>query len=197
MSILLPPKPAIRTAAPRLLDFGAVLTPPGGGPSQRLNRLGNRFAVDVVAATSRSGAEGRILVARLMRALTEGVLLPFWQGLDVGTPGTPQVNGGGQQGSTLQLKGFTSGYAVREGQFFSIIYGGRRYLHAAAADVTASDTGTMALPIVPMLRISPNDGATCEFVQPMIEGFLAGNQVQWQLQLAPYTDVSFTVTEAE
>jgi len=197
MSVLLPTSPGIRAAKPRLRDFGAWLEPPMGGAAQRLNRIGNRFAVDIDVATSRSTDEGRVIVARLMRGLTDGVLLPFPQDFDPGAVGTGVVvDGAGQLGSTLKLRGFTPGYTVREGQFFSIIYGGRRYLHAASADLAADGSGKMPLGIFPMLRISPNDGALCEFAAPMIEGFIVGNQVEYALQTAPYLDVSFTVQEA-
>lgn len=197
MSILLPAAPGIRTAKPRLRDFGAWLEPPTGGVAQRLNRIGNRFAVDIQVATSRSTDEGRIIAARLMRGLTEGVVLPFPQDFDPGAVGTDVVvDGVGQLGSSIRLKGFPAGgYTVLEGQFFSIIYGGRRYLHAAAED-TATAAGGCLLPIFPMLRISPNDGAVCEFAQPMIEGFIQGNQLEYALQTAPYLDVSFTMLEA-
>jgi hypothetical protein len=197
MSILLPASPGIQTAKPRLLDFGATQTPPMGGPAQRLNRLGNRFAIDVTLPPASSFTDGPVFVSRLMQGLTEGVLYPFPQDMLIGAPGTSiEVNGGAQQGSSLQLKGFPAGYTVAEGQFASIIYAGRRYLHAATAATTATSGGLMNLPIVPMLRISPNDSATVEFAQPMIEGFLSGNSLEWQLRTAPYIDVVFTITEA-
>lgn len=197
MSILMPTSPGIRTAKPRLRDFGGWIEGPSGGAAQRLNRPGNRFASDIQVATSRSTDEGRIVAARLMRGLTEGILLPFPQDFDPGAVGDAVVvDGAGQLGSMLKLRGFPAGgYTVREGQFFSIIYGGRRYLHASAAD-TPTSGGGCTLPIFPMLRISPNDGAVCEFATPMIEGFITGNQLEYALQTAPYLDVSFTVQEA-
>lgn len=197
MSILLPTDPGIKSAKPRLRDFGAWLEPPMGGPAQRLNRIGNRFSVDVDVATSPSTTTGRVIVARLMRGLTAGVMLPFPQDFDPGAVGNAVVvNGGNQTGSNLALKGFPAGYIVREGQFFSIIYGGRRYVHSAAADTAVAADGSVTLPIFPMLRISPNDGAVCEFAVPMIEGFIPGNELAYSLQTAKFLDVSFTVLEA-
>ena len=170
MSILLPSAPGFRAGKPRLLDFGATLTPPGGGAAQRLNRIGNRFALDVEVGTSRADVAGRVLASRLMQALTQGALYPFPQDLNPGAVGSGvTVNGGGQTGSTLSLRGFPAGYQVREGQFLSLVHNGRRYLHAAAADGAADGNGGLVLPIVPMLRISPGDGEIAEFAQPMIE----------------------------
>jgi hypothetical protein len=196
MSVLLPTSPGIRSAKPRLRDFGGWIEPSTGGKAQRLNRLGNRFGADIQVATSRSTDTGRVIAARLMRGLTEGILLPFPQDFDPGNVGQGvTVDGGGQQGSILNLKGFPAGYVVREGQFFSLIHGGRRYVHAAAADMPTTG-GRVQLPIFPMLRVIPNDGEVCEFDQPMIEGFITGNELAYALQTAPYLDVSFTMTEA-
>lgn len=197
-SILLPTNPGVRTATPRLLDFGVTTRPPLGGAITRYNRLGNRFEIDVVAPTSSNRDIGPLLISRLMQGMTQGVLLPFPQDMDIGEPGDKiVVNGAAQQGSSLNLRGFPPGYTVKEGQFFSLIYGGRRYLDCAAGTITADGGGGLLLPIVPMLRISPNDGAVCEFAEPMIEGFMSGQALEWQIQQAPFMDVKFTVTEAE
>lgn len=198
MAILLPSLPGIRTAEPRLLDFGGVQQGAMGGAAQRLNRLGNRFSLSVELPPALSATEGRIYVARLLRALTEGAIYPFPQhGLDIGTPGAPLVNGAGQSGSTLTLDGFTPGYVVREGQFFSIIHAGRRYLHQAAAEATADGAGNIVLPITPMLRISPANNAVCEFAVPYIEGFVSGDSASWRLMLEPFHLISFSITEAQ
>ncbi len=102
-------------------------------------------------------------------------------GLDIGNPGAPVVNGSGQAGLALMLRGFAAGYVVREGQFFSIIHGGRRYLHCAESDATANFSGGLILGLYPMLRIKPLDGAVCEFAKPYIEGIVAGSSVDLEL----------------
>ncbi|MDX3884024.1 MAG: hypothetical protein QHC65_06355 [Sphingomonas sp.] len=199
MSIMLPDAPGIRGAVPSLLDFGGVLTPPLGGAAQKLNRTGDRHKILVRLPPMRSEPKGRIYAARLRHAQREGAIIRFPQdGLIIGNPGAPVVDGAGQAGMVLNLRGFTAGYVVREGQFFSIIHGGRRYLYAARADMAAGEDGKMALPILPMLRVSPSDGAVCEFAAPMIEGFLDGGQVDWELLRQPFIQIpDFTITEAE
>lgn len=195
MSVALPSSPAPASATPRLIDFGSVQTPPQGGPAQRLNRIGNRYAIEVQMPTL-TPDQRRVFVARLMRGLTEGVIMRFPQpGFSVGTPGSPAVNGSGQTGSTLSLRGLSGGYVIKEGQALSIIVGGRRYLHFAAADIPASG-GTAAVPITPMLRVVPGDGAIVEIALPMIEGFLSGNEVAWQVRTDQNADLGFTITEA-
>jgi hypothetical protein len=178
------------------VDAGGVQRPPQGSVAIRVNRMGNHFAIDVTPSTARASTEGRILVARCIRALTEGAIYAFPQDLKPGDAGSPVVDGGGQQGQALNLRGFRAGYQVLEGQFFSLIVGGRRYLHCAMADVTATGGGDMLLPFRPMLRVIPGDGAVCEFAQPMIEGFLGGTDFEWQLQAAPYLDAPFTIEES-
>ena len=140
--------------------------------------------------------DGRIVMSALRQAKTVGALFAFPQpGLVIGNPGAPVINAGAQTGSTLQLRGFAPGYTVRNGQFFSIIVNGQRYLHHAAADTTADGSGAMALPIVPMLRVSPGDGNICEFAQPFIEGVLGGNTVDVELAIAKATPASIQITE--
>jgi len=198
MSIMLPSTPGIRSAKPRLLDFGGVLTPPLGGASQKLNRLGDRYGLAPEMPPLRTEPDGRRWVALLSRARREGAIFAFPQpDLVIGEPGAPVVDGVGQAGMTLNLLGFAAAYIVREGQFFSIIHGGRRYLHMATADTVADGDGKMALPIEPMLRISPSNGDVCEFAAPKIEGWLEGQAVEWEHRLEPYTMVTFTITEAE
>lgn len=198
MSVLLPSLPGIRTAEPQLLDFGAVQQGAQGGAAQRLNRLGNRFALSVELPPAVSATHGRVYVARLLRALTQGAIFPFPQpGLAIGNPGAPVVNGAGQSGSTLIFRGFTPGYNYREGQFFSIIHNGRRYLHQLATEGVVNEAGTANLSITPMLRISPADGAVCEFALPYIEGFVSGDSAKWRLMLEPYHAISFSISEAQ
>ncbi|MBM3927855.1 MAG: hypothetical protein FJ335_05265 [Sphingomonadales bacterium] len=196
MTILLPQPRLPNRAVPRLIDFGTLLTPPGGGVTQRLNRLGNRYALDITYPRLKPEPDGRVLASRVRQAVTAGARYPFPQpGLDIGTPGAPAIDGGGQAGSVLALRGFAPGYVVREGQFFSIVHAGRRYLHAAGADAVATVTGAIAITIVPMLRISPSDGAVCEFAQPFIEGTIAAAAAEIEQTIAKSMLPTITITE--
>lgn len=196
MSVELPQPRLPQAATPRLLDYGVDQTAPMGGASQRLNRLGNRFALEITYPRLKPEPDGRILAARLRRAKTEGALFPVPQpGLVIGAPGAPVVDGAGQAGSSILLRGFASGYSVREGQFFSIIHGGRRFLHTAAAQTVASSSGTMTLAITPMLRIRPGNGAICEFGQPYIEGPISGGSVDLELTAAKAVVPTIVITE--
>lgn len=197
MSILIPTVSGIVIGEPTLIDFGATMSSPIGTHDQRINRIGNRFMLKVTMPALYTATDGRQVIARLGRAVTEGAIFSFPQSLPVTGQGSPVVNGAGQTGSTLNLEGFTPGFTARDGAFFHILFGGRRYLHGISADTQADANGRLALPLWPMLRISPNDGATCEFEKPQIEGFLYGdNGLPWSLPASPYTQVSFTIREA-
>lgn len=197
--ILLPPKPALKTDSPTMLDWGGQLTPPNGGPVQTLQRLGTRHALEFTIPIMPTEPLGRIWAATLRMAKLYGCLLPFGQdGLVVGPCGSPKVAGANQAGSSITMSGFTKRYEVRFGQAFSIFRNGRRYLHFAAEAKQADGQGNMTLGIFPMLRIVPNDGDLCEFARPMIQGSLAGNTVKWSRLSAPWSDFgTITVTEDE
>ncbi|WP_298689567.1 hypothetical protein [uncultured Sphingomonas sp.] len=195
MSIELPQPRLPQTATPRFLDFGGMLTPSGGGVAQQLIRPG-RFALVVTYPRLKPGPDGRILMSYIRQAKLEGALFPIPEpGLPVINYGTPEINGISQTGSNIELKGFTPSITLLNGRWFSIIFGGRRYLHHAAADTPVGSDGTCLLPIFPMLRISPNDSATCEFAKPYIEGALGGSTVDVELAIAKATPAAITITE--
>ncbi|AHE55540.1 hypothetical protein [Sphingomonas sanxanigenens] len=183
-------------ATPRLLDFGGFLEPSLGGEVQRLNRLGSRFALSVTLPPLESDREGRIWVSRLLRGKTEGArweypLLDF----DPGNPGSFVVNGAGQAGKQLAVRGGTSRYAFKEGQPLSIFIGGRHYLHFVDSQVIATASGTATIMITPMLRVPPADGDALHVARPMIEGLLMGDETQWQISADRLLAIAFEIHE--
>lgn len=198
MSILLPasPQPTDGTT-PAYLDYGGILRPILGGALQKLLRLGDRFAIDVVMPTMPTEELGRVWVSRLIQAQRQGAIMRWPQlGFDIGAPGSPVVNGANQSGSTLVMRGFSAAYRVREGQFFSVIHGGRRYLIMATSDVLVGGNGLASVPILPMLRFRPGDGALIE-PTPMIEGLLEGDSREWTLNAAMTVGLNFRITETK
>ncbi len=76
------------SASAALIDFGAFLTPPLGGPVQRVDRMGNRFRISVGMPPMLSASDGRRWVSRLIRGKTEGARMPFpLLDFDPGAPG--------------------------------------------------------------------------------------------------------------
>ena len=196
--ISLPTFPSPNGMQVMLRDFGGVLTPFLGGPEQILVRAGTRFGVRVTIPPLRTDDLGRVYVARLLQGRTNGVLMK-WPNLefDPGTPGTPLVATHTASGSSIALKGLTPGYIIKEGQYFSIIIGGKRYLHMATANVTASGTGTATVNIFPLLRKAAAVDNVVELAQPMIEGFVSpGDELGWQIASNRFMDISFTIMES-
>jgi hypothetical protein len=195
-SVILPQPRLPQGCVIRMLDWGADLTPVMGGVTQRLNRIGSRWQLVITYPRLKPEPDGRILMAAIRRAKTLGAIFPVPQpGLVIGNPGAPVINGANQAGSFINLRGFVPGYGVRSGQFFSIIVGGQRYLYQADQDWLASDQGTLVMPITPMLRLSPDDGAVVEFAQPYIEGTLSGNVAEVELAIARAQPAALTITE--
>lgn len=185
-----------RSATPRYLDFGGEQT---GflGDTQRINRLGNKMGLAIACAPVKEEPDGRIWTSKLRLARQQGALFPWPQpGLKIGAPGTPLVDGAVAGGTSLPIKGLTAYYAIRFGQAFSIIHGGRRYLHFAAAQAIADASGDATVTIDPMLRMSLSDGDTIELGVPMIEGLLGSGDMEWDIMAEPYTGIgTITITE--
>ena len=185
------------SATPRLLDFGGFLQPGLGGEVQRLNRMGSRFAVAFTLPPLTNQKQGRIWVSRLIRGMTEGVrwtypLLDFYPG----APGNFVVDGADQSGRTLQLRGGTPQYAFREGQPFNVVdANGQSYLHFIDELSAADATGAAEIAFSPMLRAPIPDGAALKISKPMIEGYVMGDQLSWQMAIDRTIGLSFEIQE--
>lgn len=198
MAIELPTLRPAKTANVRPLDFGAWQTPTGPGAAQRLERLGSRFALDIVTGQLRWIEDRRAWIRSLVIGISNTVLYPVPQpGLIIGETGSPKVLYAGQAGSSIWLIGLPIRYVIQAGQFFSIITAGQRYLYVATEDGQVDLNGAVLLPIWPPLRRSPNANDVCEFAAPMIEGALSGNEKGWTDERAHTVGLQLTITETE
>lgn len=180
-----------------LMDFGGFQRPPLGGPIQRVNRLGNRFRASVSLPPMPNAEMGRIVVSRLIRAKVEGIRIELpLAGVDQGSPGSPLIAGAGQSGSTIALDGLRPGYGASEGYWLSIETDGQHYLYNVAAPAQAGSGGAISLSITPPLRKSPGDNDVVHLQRPMIEGFVVGDEIGWQISLAHHIGISFDIEEA-
>lgn len=141
---------------------------------------------------------GRQWVRALIQGKQEGARLPFpLQGFEPGLPGNVLVNGASQAGRTLIVDGATPNYIFRDGQFFSIVTGGKHHLHMVTAQVLANASGQATLSIEPMLRVSPANNDVCHFAEPMIEGFIMGDEQMWSMSIEHLLGISFDLVERE
>lgn len=196
MTVLtLPTSPGYKTGAPRLLSFGVDQKSAMGGATQRILRLGSRFAIDVEYAPM-SYSDAQTFIAFMVQSEANPIALTFPQrGLNIGSPGSPVVNGSGQTGSSLVLRNCAGGYGFQVGQFFDFITAGRRSLHMITAATNANGGGVATLAIAPMLRTSPNDNDTVEVASPYIEGFLPLGAARWSIEMLTRVGVKLTIEE--
>lgn len=194
--ITLPSSPAPRAVRPILLDFGTLLRPFSGGPTQRINRLGMRLGAVVTMPSMRSDGEGMVIVSRLLQARQEELLLdcPLAEGNWPAAPNA-KVRVVAAGGTTLQIKGLPAGYSLTEGRFFSLLVGGRRYQHFIAAPTAADGSGNAAASVWPPMRVPISVDDVIELDAPKMQGHVVDDQLGWEMALARRTNLSFTVHE--
>ncbi len=196
MSILIPwTRIADLTIRPRLFSGNqeGVL----GGEDLPTPRMGDRFAVDFITTQLRQDAESRLFIAALFEATTADARISLRLPNSKVMPGLAGaiVDGAGQAGSTINLRGLTPGATVRRGGFFSILHAGVHRVYMPRTEAMADAAGKMALPIWPMLRFLTADGDVCHFDDPMIEGQLIGLDKGAGFERNRTKPLTFTVQE--
>ena len=154
----------------------------------------------LLSLTRAAAASKASLIADLLAAKTEGLRINFpLQGVSQGSPGSCQVNGSGQSGTTLAIKNLTPGYSIEKGYWLSIANtSGQHYLHNVTSGAVASGGGLATISIRPMLRHSFLNGAPISISAPKIEGLIDGNEWSWQQNVGGMVDgLAFTIEEAE
>lgn len=202
MTIILPTSPLPKTATPVPIVFGGWQTPATGGAESWLGYMGSRLSMAIETPNLLPEPDGRLWTAALLDAWFTGETVAcrfphpgLRSKVGIGADGPIAVDGAGQSGMTLAIKGMAQGSSVVRRQFFHIMHGGRRYLHYATAGAVAGADGRISIPIGPMLRVQPADGDVCEFAAPMIEGKLSGNDKGWTMIAARVQGLSFTIAE--
>ncbi|MFN3585193.1 hypothetical protein [Phenylobacterium sp.] len=183
--VLLPELPRQARVRQRVLRFGTDLNPVLGGPTQRLSRLGARFAIEVtlppldlpcarawLAARAKAEAEG-LNVRLVMPQLGDGAALT----------GRTVVSGAG---ATMTVDNATG---IEPGMLFSFVDAvpNHAYLHQVTA-VSGSD-----LSVAPLLRVNPA-GFPLRFDAPRVQGFL--DELAWDLERLRFVGQTFTLTES-
>lgn len=158
----------------RPLNFSGTQEGTLGGPSLPIPRPGDRFAVDITTTQLLQDAESRLLIAALFQATTDDARIRFRQPNRRSRGFPAVVDGSGQSGRTLNVRGLPARAAFDRGEFFSLIHNGQRYVYMTAGAAKAGADGRAAVPIWPMLRTLTVDASVCEFAAPYIEGQLVG-----------------------
>jgi hypothetical protein len=195
MSVALPALPWTADVKPRLVRFGTDLTPALGGDVARINRLGSRFSVDVVLPMLQSDMGPLWIAAGLQADTTNSTVTFTWPSAYYEGTTSAEVNGAGQAGSNLAIKGLAAGLVIPPLIPFSFYINGRNYLHMTTQEVTANGSGDAVLSIAPMMRFAPTDSLALSFETPTIEGFIQGKTLDWELQLSRFHKITFTLQE--
>lgn len=183
-------------ASPALLDFGGVLRPVLGGPIQKIDRAGSRYRVSLAFPPAEGEAEGRILIARMIRAKREGLRVPYPLPRAQPVAGAPVVDGAGQSGSRLLVRGIQPRQSILEGWWMTVYRAdGQGYLYNVGAVIADAD-GRAAIPIAPMLRWPHANGDRVELVEPTIEGVVDGGEWGWSVDVENLVGIEATIEEA-
>ena len=193
MPKILPAKPAPRQVAPRVVTLRNELRSAIGGNVQRVGRKGSHYAASFQMPPM---AYADALEWIDLRTEADTVVMTLPQpGLVIGNPGASLVKGGGQLGDSLSIDGLTPGYAIRKGQYLSILINGRHWLYATRAAVTASGTGEAIVRLEIPLRYPPTDNAPVNLAEPKIEGFASFDDALWSVDVARLIGLEFTIEE--
>ena len=194
--VTMPTCPVPTDATLSLVEFATDLQGPLGGPTQRILRLGDRFAAELTYGPMVYD-DARPFLARLIRASGSPLAVAFPQrGFHPVYPGALVVDASTPNaGGALKVKGGTPDFLLLEGQFFHIASGGRRWVHQIQEDTALDDAGAATLPINPLLRVQTATGDALEFVYPVIEGFRDVGSVKWTIEMVRRVGLKFNVVE--
>lgn len=189
----------LRASPPQLLDFGGTLTPSLGGPRQRINRLGTRWAFAFETPNMKMEPDGRIWSTRLARAKTDGALIwvPEPDYVHTGAATAVVAGGAASVGTKLYLVNAAANQLFPEGKWLSLIHDGRRYLHRVATSVAADASGFSPIDIFPMLRVIPTTGDVVEIAEPKMQSSSIEGDFGWPVEVGGFTSFSFTLAEDE
>ncbi len=182
-------------AEPALIDYGMNLRPATGAAVQRVDRKGSRYRAEISLPPMKP-ERSRVVVSRLVRAKSEGIRIPYPLLEAQGAPGSPVVDGAGQAGTSLAIRGLNVGYSLKEGYWLSIEDAdGQHYLHNCGSNVRVGSDGLATITITPALRVPFADGAAIHLAVPMIEGFVDGEAWSWAVPVNRLIAVSFPLEE--
>ena len=181
---------------PYPIPFGGWMTPPTGGEELFVGRKGSRFGAKVNFPPMRAD-RANIVISRLTEAWFSGALIRIefpLVGVSQGSPGEPVIDGAGQAGKTLDLRGLTPGYVAKEGYWLTLVdQNGRGYLHSNRTPVFVASDGTATVNVSPEVRWPFLDGAEVRMARPTIEGRVSAEP--WRLPVNHLVQIGFDLRE--
>jgi len=114
--------------------------------------------------------------------------------------GTPLVDGAGQTGTSINIKGFTPSQTgiMKAGDYFHFDNtASGREMKIMTADADSAADGTTTLNFVSPVRTSPADNAAITITGAMAQMMLVDDrQAGWQQRPGPFADFSISAIEA-
>lgn len=188
------PTPRFISAEPTIISSSIDQRSATGSNRQKGMRKGSHYQYDF-ALEPMSHAEALDWLDLRNEADTVIIEIPQ-MGLEIGAPGATRVNGSGQSGANLAIKGFTPSYAVRKGQCFNHLGNdGELRIYVADADVIADGSGNATVPLETMLNWPPLNNDIIDFADVRIEGFAAVERGSFLQDGDGWHHVRFTVEE--
>ena len=183
MTVKFPVVPRGATISPHLVRTSGDLVSALGGPTQRITRIGSRYAAEVQLPSLDAECAARWLACPL-QAEAEGstLALVMPQMIDASHMLGVTATGAAASNALNYL-----GPSPKPGMWFSFAHGGRNYLHLVTAV-----TGT-AMKVAPLLR-APLSATPLEFIAPLLEGFC--DDTTWSVEYFRFVGHRFTITES-
>lgn len=194
-AVVLPTWPGPSVMTPRPISSRNEQRPASQGPVNRYMRPGTRWAWDceMPAMTYVESLDFDDVLSE-----SDTIIMDILQpGLDTGAPGTPQVAGAGQLGTTLNLKGVAAGYVLRKGQWLSVTVNGQWFAYKSSAASTATAGGLLAVPLRTMIRLPAANNAVVKIAQPVAEGFVTLDPGSMHVDVEGFVRLKFTLEERE
>ncbi|HRO04855.1 MAG TPA: hypothetical protein PLS69_14745 [Terricaulis sp.] len=163
----------------RVVSNAARFTSPITRVTQAVGRIGDYWAGSIeLPPLSRwedadAVAEFSVFLAKIAGGAESFYMRPpVDQRHDV--DGAPQVDGAGQAGKELKIKGLANGDILRAGSYISYETSTFRMLHMVTATLTAGGTGKVDCPIFPAIRKAPANSAAINVLTPSCEMMIDG-----------------------
>lgn len=174
---------------------GAAVQQPTYGSGFRIDRPGSRWQFQFRTPAMHLEPDWRRMVARFDDAERLGGLFEIPQPrFTVGAPGAPVIDGALASGRSVPISGLTPNYAIRAGQWVSVIADGQRFADRIAEQVIASSGGTAEIRLRNLIRVPLAGGETVELGKPKVEGIVEVSE--WPEQTPQgISDLAWTVTE--
>lgn len=179
--------------AASLLDAG--FTQRGVQSLSRIDRKGSRHRVTLTFPPFQPD-QGRVMVGRLVRAKQEGIRVALPLLHSQGSPGNLVLAANVSTGRTITVEGGTPGYICKEGYWLSLEKDGHHFLHSVSAPVRFDELGEAEIVLDVMVRDAFEAGDTVHLAKPMVQGFVDGEEWQWEYLIERMIPIEFTLEEA-